>query len=290
MNYTELIEALDAYHKTTSTQLDTFIEIAAPEYPKNTISKAYTGAQQIFNRGARKVIGSNLNLATSRTDFIKKLYFHGEGGEGQRYHYIDFRFTQLFKDYGFDMDYIMIGGVLHQKGDMAALDAYLKDYHKMIHDLYPTQKDITATFKDFLFGKPFDPTYRQREHLSHGMTRIAKQFYKLDTREDRAIVRSFADARLRAIFKENPYRLPGHSWSAVFNSLILLVDIYAICRFLRFFRKQGAASTSVFLTGVFHAENYRAFMSAWGATEEYLSNRDWIRDPIKAKKCVHVDF
>jgi hypothetical protein len=291
MDYTGVIEALDAYHRAASTQLDVFVEIDAPNNPGKAGSKLYRGALQLFNRGVRKALGSSLNLVTSRTDFAKKLYFHGtETGASQRYHYIDFRATQLFVDYGFDINHMILGGILVERGDMEILNTYLNEFHSTIHARYPTQKDLIDTLKDFLFGKPFDPAYRHRDRLSHGMTRIAKQFYKLESRADQTLVRSFALGRLRAIFKENPYRLPGHSWTAVFNSLILLVDIYAICRFLRFFGRQGAGSTSVFLAGVFHVENYRAFLAAWGANETFLSDREWTKGMAYAKKCAKVDL
>jgi hypothetical protein len=279
MNYTQIISALDKYHKATSTDLDVFVEISAPDYPDKRGSRFYRGVAQMFNRGLRSLFSKSLDLITSRTELLSKLYFHGSAPTAQRYHYFDFRFTQLFKDYGFDIDAIL--RLAREIDNPENRGAALTAYRDAIVARYPRKKELLETFKDFLFGKPFDPSYKNRSRLSHGMTRIAKQFYKLESRSERALVRSFALTRLESILKS--YKDEEHTGLAIFNALTLLTDIYAICRFLRFFSKQSPGSTSVFLSGLTHSENYADFLKKWGARKHFSAE-------AAERKCIPVCF
>jgi hypothetical protein len=265
-NYGAFIDSLEEYHKATSTQLDVFVEVAAPE--EGRLSRFYRTAGELFHKGFRHITGQALNLVNARGDLIKKLYFHGKDGGAQRYHYIDFRFTQLFKDYGFDLPRLLEGEALAQ-GDPVKVAAYIEGLRTDFVARYPTRKALVDTLKMFLFGRPFDPSYKQRERLSHGMTRIAKQFYKIESAADRKVVRSFALERIDALLGEkDEYKTTPLLHGVLLNLYALLTDIYAICRFIRYFHKQSAGSTSVFLAGVIHADNYRAFLKRWGAKEK----------------------
>jgi len=281
MNYTHLIGALDKYHKATSTNLDVFVEISAPDYPHKRASRVYRGVAQMFNRGLRSLFSKSLDLVTSRSELLSKLYFHGSIPTAQRYHYFDFRFTQLFKDYGFDIDTIL--RVDRQATNPEKREVALRTYRDTIVARYPTKKELVSTFKDFLFGKPFDPSYPNRSRLSHGMTRIAKQFYKLESRSERALVRSFAISTLEEILRSYDYKDEEYSGLAIFTALILLTDIYAICRFLRFFSKQSPGSTSVFLSGLSHSKNYAEFLKRWGARKIFSAE-------AKERKCIRVQM
>ena len=76
---------------------------------------------------------------------------------------------------------------------------------------------------------------------------------------------------------------------------ILGLDV--LCRFLRFFKKQPAGSTSVFLAGVLHTSSFKTFLEEWGCKtvfDKHPSLKEVVKITEQAskgeldKKCIHV--
>ncbi len=289
LDYITILKELDSYHRATSTQLDVFIEAFAPDYPEKLSSRLYEYGAWKANSVYRSLTGFHIDLTKLRKDVLTKLYFHEKEGEQQRYHYFDLRLTQLFKDFGFGVDRLL---AIDGASSREMFDTLLDNFYKDMRERYPTKKALVDTLKDFLFGKPFNPSYKRRDLLSHGMTRIAKQFYKLDSRSEKALVRSFALSRINEILTPDSLKYPVQMYEAIFDLLMLLVDVYAICRFIRFFYRQDAGSTSVFLAGAFHTSNYAAFLKLWGARKIFSNQKSRLEYKYKdvSKKCVKVKF
>jgi phage FluMu protein Com len=279
VNYITILKELDEYHKKSSTQMDVFLEIFAPDYPQKMTSRLYEYGKWKGNSILRSIIGSQIDLAKVREDLLSKLYFHEKSDVNQRYHYFDFRQTKLFEDYDLSVKKLMIA---YFKGKLA-------DYYDDFFTSYPTKKSLVDTLKDFLFGKPFDPSYKHRDLLSHGMTRISKQFHKL-SRSEQAVVRSFAVDRINDILQNYRFKDVFDFFDRILNLLTLLTDIYAICRFLRFFSQQNDGSTSVFIAGAAHTYNYTLFLKEWKAKKVFSNQKKVFTDANAIKKCVHVDF
>jgi hypothetical protein len=76
----------------------------------------------------------------------------------------------------------------------------------------------------------------------------------------------------------------------VFFMAAVMMDSYAICRFLYYFSKQAEGSTSVFIAGALHTYNYNLFMKEWKATEidEHTYKLEDLHKQSKA--CTKVDF
>ncbi len=292
-DYIGLIKALDKYHKTNSTDLDVFVETFAPNFPKRRLELYLKQAAIPFEKVLRKFIPSfNLNLVRTRTNLHSKLFLHGKDPNvHQRYHYTDFRFTKLFEDYKLSTKDIVTIDYLNIE-DAKKYETTMKEE---FFTFYPTKTKFIDTLTDFVFGNPFDPKYPHRELLSHEMTRIAKQFYKIESTYDQQIIKAFAISKIKkvanAIWSTNVSFL-----EALFESCLILMDMYAICRFVRYFRLQPEGSSSVFLAGAWHCENYREFLKKWGAKETFYketipikNTRQNVNKMTRASKCISLN-
>lgn len=296
-DYLGLINALDKYHKSNSTDLDVFVETFAPNYPKDRLGLYWYGAKEKFKKAM--IPSLNLNLFRARTNLFSKLFLHGRDPSiQQRYHYTDFRLSKIFEDYGFSITTIF--DVLQSNEFSKRNDEEKANFFS----LYPTKTKFINILKEFMFGKPFDKSYPHRNLLSHGMTRIAKQFYKLKSSHDQKIIKSFTLSKINKMANEIYFdkNIPD-KWSnskepfilKLFNCMFLFMDTYAICRFVRYFREQSPGSTSVFLAGAAHCRNYREFLKKWGAKEtvykETYSRKEAEINPDKmlnASKCISL--
>ena len=269
--YLGIINDLDKYHKTNGTNLDVFIEVVAPDNSKSIASKIAASSYTYSNSFLLKP----LHLIKTRTSLINKLYFHNSD-ENIRYHYIDLRFSSIFKKNGFDI---------------IKLIQYDSKYLEYFKERYPSKQKIISVVKDLCFGAPFDPKFKPRSYLNNGKTKIAKQFYKLQDK-DQKLLRSFLNERMDIILNNTTY---PDTWHVIFYTMLLMTDIYAISRFIRFFNRQVEGSTSVFLAGFAHKNNYRLFLEKWGATKIFDSHPtiDFIGNYTGSeltKMCKHVDF
>ena len=220
----------------------------------------------------------NLHLIDVRKELLSKVYFHKRESK-QRYHYFDFRFSNLFADYGFDVVMIFTKSP--------------KEIYDKVHSLYPTKAKYLSIIKKFCFSRHFEPSYERRNLLSHDMTRIAKQFYKLPPKE-REFVKEFVNKRIDTIMKNCDFfdeqNFAIKNW---FFIVILMTDVYAICRFIRYHMNQIEGSTTVLLAGVYHTYTYSLFLKKWKAKNIFSKNHtlnDTEQLDPNASKCVHVDF
>jgi hypothetical protein len=243
----------------------------APDNSKSLASKIAASSLTYSNI----FLAKPLHLIKTRTSLIDKLYFHNSD-ENIRYHYIDLRFSSIFKVYGFDI---------------IKLSQFDSKYLENFKEKYPSKQKIISIVKDLCFGAPFDPKFKPRSYLNNGKTKIAKQFYKLKN-SDQQSVRSFTNERMHIILNNTTY---SDIWDIIFYTMILMTDIYAICRFIRFFNRQVEGSTSIFLSGVAHKSNYRLFLEKWGITKIFDTHptTDFGGKNVSlelTKMCKHVDF
>ena len=279
LDYTTLLLALERYHKESNTDLDVFIEMFAPEHSKSYANRLSLAASTLGGRLYRLLRGTSLNLIETRTRLLPKLFFHKDSqGIGQRFHYFDFRETGVFKHYGLD--------VQRYFGDVSedAMQKYSDEFIKR----YPTKQSIRKLTHTLLFST-VSKTFKNRSNLSHGKTRMAKQITKL-TPSDTRLIRSFSNSELELLFKLN-YKLPMYTFTFILDYMTFLTDIYALARFLRFFKRQVPGSTSVFLAGLSHTERYARFLKKWSATELFTSfpvNKQ--TQTYEHSKCVPVDL
>ena len=275
LDYLSLVEALDNYHKDTGTDLDVFIETFAPNDGTSTIGKGLLYLQNSI-LGRQEFIARNtpLRLYNVRKALTLKAYFHGK--EARRYHYIDFRLTELFQKYGFSLFDLLHGS-----------EEDIIKYHDIFLKMYPTKSSYTNIVKQFCFAKKFDPSLKDRSGLSQDMTKPAKQFNKLPLKEQR-LVKAFITKEIKYYMNTYDYKNIGGFVSSVFYIMSLIMDTYAICRFLYYHAKQTEGSTSLFIAGAAHTNTYALFLEEWGAKKIYEHTYDFL--DIKYKACTKVDF
>ena len=105
-------------------------------------------------------------------------------------------------------------------------------------------------------------------------------------------MRSFTNERMQFILNNTTYNSTYNTGLIIFYSMTLMTDIYAICRFIRFFNRQSEGGTSVFLAGALHTDTYRLFLEKWGASKVFDNHPKDIYDyrVDYTKMCKHVDF
>lgn len=277
LDYLSLIKGLDKYHKDTNTDLDVYFEGFAPNNGQNSLEKTQRYLGELVDRYMLKFQGTPLRLYNVRKALLPKAYFHKTGLK-QRYHYIDHRLTELFIMYGFDIMTILMGGEEEKQ-------AYFIHFKSM----YPTKASYIHIVKEFCFAKPFDPSLKPRSLLSKGMTKIGKQYHKLSAADQR-LVKSFVMKRVNVIMDEYDYKEFSGCLTNVFFMMCLLMDVYAICRFLYYYNQQSKGSTSVFIAGAVHAFNYNLFMKEWNAKE--IDEHTYAFEDLFSisKSCTKVDF
>lgn len=279
LDYLSLVKALDDYHKDTGTELDVYIETFAPNDGTSTFGKGLLYLQNSI-LGRQEFIDKNtpLRIYNVRKALTLKAYFHGK--EARRYHYIDFRLTELFEKYGFS-----IFDILH--GILQGSEEDVKKYHENFLKMYPTKSSYVDIIKQFCFAKKFDPSLKDRSLLSQGMTKPAKQFNKLPLKEQR-LVKSFIMKQIKYYMTTYDYKNIHGFASNVFYISMMIMDTYAICRFLYYHAKQPEGSTSLFIAGASHTNTYALFLEEWGAKQIYEHTYNFF--DVKYKACTKVDF
>jgi hypothetical protein len=119
------------------------------------------------------------------------------------------------------------------------------------------------------------------------MTKTAKQFNKLPLKEQR-FVKQFTIKNINYIMTTYNYKKKDTFWYNVFYIMILIMDTYAICRFLYYHEKQPEGSTSLFIAGANHTRTYSSFMKEWDAKKIYEKIYD--NTSMTYKTCNKVDF
>jgi hypothetical protein len=121
------------------------------------------------------------------------------------------------------------------------------------------------------------------------MTKIGKQYNKLSA-VDQRLVKSFVMKRINTIMDTYNYKDFNEFLFNVFFIMILLTDVYAICRFLYYYNQQSKGSTSVFIAGAYHTFNYALFMKEWNAKE--IDEHTYALEDLTSisKSCIKVDF
>jgi hypothetical protein len=215
------------------------------------------------------------------------MYFHGKE-EKQRYHYIDLRFTKVFRDHGFDIQKIINFGKINNANKRILK---VTEYYNTFKNLYPTQTSYIKIIFDLCFGKPFRPEYKGRSGLSHEMTYISKQFHKLCAK-DQQFVKRFIKSQLLSMMKQYPYNNINTFLYNIFWMCARITDTYTICRFIRFFNKQPANSSTVIIAGARHTYIYYLFLKEFNAKQIFNHNHDKkiLLDAPSAKhsKCIHI--
>jgi hypothetical protein len=277
LDYLSLVKGLDKYHKETNTELDVFFEGFAPNNGKNTFEKSRRYLGELAAHYILKFEGTPLHIYDIRRALLPKAYFHKTGIK-QRYHYIDHRLTDLFVMYGFDIMTVVRANEEEQQ-------AHFTHFKSM----YPTKASYIHIVKEFCFAKPFDPSLKPRTLLSNGMTKIAKQFHKLPA-ADQGIVKSFVIKRIDILMDTYNYKEFYGYLSSMFFMSSLVMDVYAICRFLYYYNQQSKGSTSVFIAGASHTFNYALFMKEWNAKE--IDEHTYALEDLTSisKSCTKVDF
>lgn len=253
-DYIQLIQSLDTYHQKMGTDFDFYLETFSPHNSKSTWNHVKMSFLLYMSSVLRSILGQSIHLEEVRKEFIKKVYFHERKDVHQRYHYMDIRYDSLYKKNHMDM--IELLKVMMNK-DTIAIQKIVRTFYKH----YPTCHSYIQQCKTICFGKKSN--------------KISKQYHKLEAK-DKKLVQHFFDQRMASVMKMFQKR-----WSEIatikksthlilfFTMLLfstgLLTDIYAICRFLRFFHRQPPGSTSLFLTGAAHSTNYIEFLKMWKA-------------------------
>jgi hypothetical protein len=271
--YISLIETLDTYHKNQDTDLDVYLETFKPTNPKQFLSRFKISAITYIDQIFRNVLDSSLHLTEVRKHFLKKVYFHNKKDVHQRYHYMDIRYEPMFKKNHISFIYLL---------QLMYISIRKEKYaeKKMKHEL-------NMFFKKYPSISSF---YTQMSYLcfkdKHSI--ITKQYKKLN-KQDQSLINSFFHSFLKkkkTFYKKiwsRSSKQRTHFVMGILEISAFLTDIYTLCRFLRFFHTQPKGSTSIFITGAAHSNNYIAFMKHWKA-------KTLIRKHVAKKnsKCISI--
>jgi hypothetical protein len=233
-----LLRALKKFHEKTETDLDTFAEFHAP-----SIDRKNPAAMQKWV--AEVQAGQPLILSEMRQEYFADAYQH-DRKPGARFHYVDVRSTPAFQKKGI-MPFLWLYAHKHPEDS----DPCARNYFSMFQLMYPKKEKLNAAIADLCWGAS-DPS-----------NIVSKQYHKL-TPADRRKVKSFFSKYMMNIQSSFSYQKQPEEYFVQITALP--VEFYAICRFLRFFHRQPAGSTSVFLAGVAHTAVIDAFLRLWGAT------------------------
>ena len=278
LDYISLMRNLDTYSKKSGTELDIFIEQAAPINPKDEAAKQQVYKEALNYRRTLRRKSQYLRLLNVRKEFGPKLYFHERTGLQQRYHYIDVRMSLLFQFFGFYM-----GVILNGTTDMKLA------YYAMFQLAYPTKKKLLDTALAICFSKQLRlPEYLKGQ--APFMSKIAKQVYKLPAKEQ-ALVRKFFTRQFQSVLKTWDYQKEGDQFmNAVFWLMSGMMDVYAVSRLLYYHSQQKAGSTSLVLAGAYHTRTYSEFLKEAGAkvvVNTELSFAALVNNPAELAKLPH---
>lgn len=273
LNYLTLIRSLDEYAKKTDTDLDVFLEMAAPNFGKNKTEKRGLYDATLEDRLTQRRAKSFLRLYNARKEFGTKAYFH-KGTEKQRYHYIDPRMTGFIQSYGFFIHTLATGTPTERLG-----------YYAMFQLAYPSPKKLLDTLLAICFSKKLrlPPPFQGKIYMS----KIAKQVYKLPL-SDQKYVRGFFTRHFQTILGRLNYQAQDTFADALFQLISGLMDVYAICRLLFYHRKQSTGSTSVILAGAWHTYVYSEFLKGWKVN--LLTNRGFPAENIQSMKAFRDEY
>lgn len=196
-----------------------------------------------------------------RKEFAREVYLHGSKKSSQRYHYVDVR----------------VAPFVQAKGIGLLLRAQIPDYARLIQ-----ATTTRSAFSKIILDLCLKPS----------SNKIFKQYHKLPLGQ-RKQVRAWLESRVWVL---NRFRWSFETF--IFWMEALLLDFYAICRFLRYFAYQPAGSTSVFFAGAGHTLSIGQFITLWGA-QKLLSTQPTERLDVlvagmeKAEsksRCVRLDM
>lgn len=260
LGYADLFQAYKTWHASAGHgDLDIYFEGFVLEDMKSSQGKRKLYQLEGQNRLTYKLTHKGKSLKIYNVR--KNLYPNAffHKSDTLRTHAIDIRLLPALQKHGFELNLLLKGY------------ADAPEYHEALLKKYPTK----AAAEDMLEALAF------RED-----TKIAKQFRKIPSSQQ-SLMRRFFKERMKELYARD-----------FFGMTVLLMDIYALCRFLRFFERQPVGSTSIFFAGVQHCWNYQAFLTEWGATPifstmpvgfqdmmEYV-NKKWAKPCVPA--CTHI--
>jgi hypothetical protein len=169
---------------------------------------------------------SQKEMLELRAEFAEETYIHKS--KTNRFHYVDVRSMPFVEEYG--------------------LEGYRPiTCFTVFKRAYPTKTKLNNTILNICFESK-DPR-----------NKISKQYFKLPLAE-RKLVRKHIEKCIKNINNKADFEKPTYG---IFMAS-LLVDCYAICRFLRFFAKQPAGSTTIFFEDASHIRVVIDFLQSWG--------------------------
>jgi hypothetical protein len=195
-------------------------------------------------------------LFQMRSEFAREVYLHGHKKSAVRYHYVDVRTAPYVQAKG-------IGLILRVR----------PDYDLLIQAAFPTHTAFTNIILELCLSSS---------------NKIHKQYQQLPLAQ-RKLVRSWLLSRVRTLSR---FRWSFKTFT--FWMEALLMDFYAVCRFLRYFARQPAGSTSVFFAGAGHTLSIGLFLQKWGAQQRIsTASTERLDVLIAAKeeeqsKCIHL--
>jgi hypothetical protein len=269
-----LIHKLKEYHKKNGTELDVYAEFLAPSFDR----KDKTRMEMFVDVEQNLKVPNDIMLLQLRKEFAADAYAHK--ATKTRIHYVDVRTLPFLNTLGI-MVFVWYASHNPLK-EKVRIDACTKNYFHLFQLIYPTAKKFDKVIHDILLEMDDPDNY------------IYKQYKKLSS-NDQALMRKFAKKSFQHVktmfdFDKNPEEY------FLFMTGILL-EFYALCRFLRFFKKQPAGSTSVFLAGVLHTANFKQFLEEWGCEtvvdqhptlSEVVKFTEQVSMGKKDNKCLHV--
>ncbi len=272
LNYATILKQLDEYHTEQGTDLDVFVESFAPNDPKSGFNGLKQSTKDIFYAYQAKIYGLQIDLINLRKNLASKLYFHKDEPH-IRYHYIDMRLTSEFEELGINLSSLLT--ISNEDDEL--------DYLTKFKERFPTNSFYQKKVESIFFSK----------YSKQNPSRVAKQVSKLPSKEQQLLKQFFRKQATHLRIKEKQDSL---QLDYIFTIGILMIDIYALARFMRFFSNQPEGSTSVFIEGAAHSFNYYTFLKLWGARVRTnigfkgKFNQSWINKTLKRGKCLRVNF
>jgi len=248
-----LVGALKTFHEKAGTDFDVFAEFHAPSIDRKNPAEMQKWVAEV---PARKP----LILSTMRQEYFADAYQH-DRKPGARFHYVDVRSTPAFQKKGI-MPFLWLYARQHPEDS----DPCTRNYFNMFQLIYPKKEKLNDAIADLCWGAK-DPA-----------NIVSKQYHKLAP-ADRRKVKSFFSVYMKSI--QSTFSFQKQIEDYFLQITALPVDFYAICRFIRFFHRQPAGSTSLFLAGVAHTAVIDSFLKQWGC--EVLFDNHPAKDPYADK-------
>ena len=217
------------------------------------------GAEMVRISKLEAIDNKTLLLFQMRNEFAREVYMHGRKNTSIRFHYVDVRTSPFLNSMSIGLVQQMLGG---------------PSYYASLKRIYPTR----ITLQTAIVNVCFDTS----------TNKINKQYRKLPENQ-RKHVREFITRSSLSLCKK--------SWSfptCVFWLTMLLMDCYAICRFLHYFELQPAGSTTVFFEGIAHSWTVAQFLMEWDAKKEFSTLPETfgklyaLAQEEKMDKCVRI--